>query len=67
MAEIKRVGADSARRVLDVLFAFSEERPIASVKELAEEVGVPLPSAHRYIALLRETGLVAETERSGTT
>jgi DNA-binding IclR family transcriptional regulator len=63
MTETRRVGADSARRVLDLLFAFTEERPVASVKELAQQMDVPLPSAHRYIALLRETGLVAETER----
>jgi DNA-binding IclR family transcriptional regulator len=63
MTETKRVGADSARRVLDLLFAFTEERPVASVKELAQQMDVPLPSVHRYIALLRETGLVAETER----
>jgi DNA-binding IclR family transcriptional regulator len=65
MAEIKRarVGSDSARRVLDLLFAFTEERPEASVKELADELAVPLPSAHRYVALLREKGLVSEGAR----
>lgn len=62
-AKQARVGADSARRVLELLFAFSEDRPVVSVRELADKTDVPLPSAHRYVALLRELGLVAEGER----
>jgi DNA-binding IclR family transcriptional regulator len=58
-----RTGADSARRVLDVLFAFSEDQPVLSVKEIAEVTSLPLPSAHRYVALLREEGLMVEGER----
>lgn len=52
-------GADSARRVLDLLFAF-ETRPTATVRELADLTGMPLPTAHRYVAMLREMGLVDE-------
>lgn len=43
-----------------MLLAFSRERPSASVNELAQLTGVPISSAYRYLALLREVGLVAE-------
>lgn len=56
-------GADSGRRALELLFAFTEQRPDASVRELSQEVGIPMPSVHRYIALLRDMGLVEEGTR----
>jgi DNA-binding IclR family transcriptional regulator len=49
--------------VLQVLLSFTERRPTASVRELAEASGLPLPTAHRYVALLRELGLLEEDER----
>lgn len=58
MATVK-TGADSARRALDLLFAF-EDLPVASVKELAETTSMPLPTTHRYVAMLREMGLIDE-------
>src|SRR5690606_28165448 len=57
-----RSGAESGRRALDLLFAF-ENHPVASVRELAEAISVPVPSAHRYVALLRDMGLIEEAER----
>jgi DNA-binding IclR family transcriptional regulator len=56
-------GAESPRRVLQVLLAFSEHRPYASISELAEEVGVPMSTCYRYVGLLREMGLIDEGER----
>ncbi|MFI1291775.1 IclR family transcriptional regulator [Streptomyces sp. NPDC020792] len=56
-------GPDSARRALELLFAFTEDRPVASVRQLAEEIGVPVPSVHRYVALLRDMGLIEEGAR----
>ncbi|MEV6899205.1 IclR family transcriptional regulator [Amycolatopsis sp. NPDC051372] len=58
-----KTGADSARRALEMLFAFTEQHPTASVKDLAEKVDVPVPSAHRYVAMLREMGLIEEGNR----
>ncbi|NUP74998.1 MAG: IclR family transcriptional regulator [Sinomonas sp.] len=58
-----KTGADSARRAIDLLFAF-ERVPLATVRELAESVDMPVPSAHRYVAMLREMGLVEEAGRS---
>lgn len=55
-----RPGSESARRVLRVLLAFDEHAHSHSVRELAELTAMPLPSAHRYVALLRDEGLIAE-------
>lgn len=63
MSERRGNGPESAHRVLDVLFSFRPDRPSVSVKEVAAELGIPLPTAHRYIALLRERELVAEADR----
>lgn len=55
----KKAGADSARRAVNLLFAF-ENQPVATVRRLAEQLDVPVPSTHRYIAMLRDMGLVEE-------
>ncbi|WP_052371329.1 IclR family transcriptional regulator [Amycolatopsis taiwanensis] len=56
-------GADSARRALEMLFAFTENKPSASVRDLAETLDIPVPSVHRYVAMLREMGLLEEGTR----
>jgi DNA-binding IclR family transcriptional regulator len=58
-----RAGADSARRALDLLFAFTEQRPVASVRDLAEALDIPAPTVHRYVAMLRDMGLIEEGSR----
>lgn len=58
-----RAGADSARRALDLLFAFTEQRPVASVRDLAEALDIPTPTVHRYVAMLRDMGLIEERSR----
>jgi DNA-binding IclR family transcriptional regulator len=60
---VAKTGADSGRRALEVLFAFTEQRPVASVRELAAELDIPAPSVHRYVALLRDMGLLEEGAR----
>ena len=52
-------GAEGARRVLAVLQAFSSRRHTLTARDLAEATAIPLPSMYRYIALLRDTGLLA--------
>lgn len=59
----RRAGSDSARRIVELLFAFTEESPFRTARELSDEVGIPIPSAHRYIALLRDLGLIADVRR----
>ena len=61
--DTRRAGSDSARRILEILFAFTENHPRRTARELSEAVGVPAPSVHRYVALLRELGLIAEARR----
>jgi DNA-binding IclR family transcriptional regulator len=46
-----------------VLQAFSVARHTLTARDLAESTGIPLPSMYRYIALLRETGLLIGDER----
>ena len=56
-------GAEGARRVLAVLQAFSPGRHTLTARELAEFTAIPLPSMYRYIALLRDTGLLVGDDR----
>lgn len=41
-----------------MLGAFSARHHTLTARDLAESTGIPLPSMYRYIALLRETGLL---------
>jgi DNA-binding IclR family transcriptional regulator len=54
-------GVDSARRVLQVLLMFSEERPSLTVEEIVKSTRIPTPSVYRYISLLKEMSLVEES------
>ena len=56
-------GAEGARRVLAVLQAFSPNQHTLTARELAELTAIPLPSMYRYIALLRDTGLLIGDDR----
>jgi DNA-binding IclR family transcriptional regulator len=57
-------GAETARKVLRILLYFRRDRVTATVPELAQAAGVSLPTAHRYLALLKEMGLVEEAGRA---
>lgn len=46
-----------------MLQVFSPRRHTLTARDLAESTGIPLPSMYRYIALLRETGLLVGDER----
>lgn len=56
-------GVESARRALQILLQFSEGRPELTVDQILEEHGISVPSAYRYIALLRELNLIEERGR----
>jgi DNA-binding IclR family transcriptional regulator len=56
-------GAEGARRVLAVLQAFSPNQHTLTARELAGLTNIPLPSMYRYIALLRDTGLLIGDDR----
>lgn len=56
----KTSGTGSSRKVLRLLMSFDESRPSATAEQLANAAEVPLSTAYRYIALLREVGLLEE-------
>jgi DNA-binding IclR family transcriptional regulator len=56
-------GSEGARRALAVLQAFSPHRHTLTARELSEITSIPLPSMYRYIALLRDTGLLIGDDR----
>jgi DNA-binding IclR family transcriptional regulator len=58
-----RAGGEGARRALAVLLSYSAERHTQSARDLSRATGIPLPSVYRYVALLRETGLLVGDER----
>jgi DNA-binding IclR family transcriptional regulator len=45
--------------------AFTKERHTLSTRDLAETTGIPLPSVYRYVAFLRDTGLLAGADQGG--
>lgn len=49
--------------MLAVMQAFTPGRHTLTARDLADSTGIPLPSMYRYIALLRETGLLIGDER----
>lgn len=59
-AQPRTAGANSSRKVLQLLLAFSERRPEASVAELADLIGAPVATTYRYVALLKELQLLEE-------
>jgi DNA-binding IclR family transcriptional regulator len=51
-------GANSSRKLLHALLCFTEARPFWSVPELAHVLELSITSTYRYVALLREVGLL---------
>jgi len=51
-------GAEGARRAVALLTAFSRESHTLTARELADATAIPLPSVYRYVALLREEGML---------
>ncbi|QJU54741.1 IclR family transcriptional regulator [Herbiconiux sp. KACC 21604] len=63
-AEAQRTkGVDSARRALQILLEFSESTPELTVDNVLEKHDISVPSAYRYISLLRELDLIEEREK----
>ena len=61
----RRSGAESSRKVLGVLLAFDERRHTLTTAELAEAIDAPLSSTYRYLSVLRDSGLLEESEVAG--
>lgn len=56
-------GVDSARRALQILLEFSESTPELTVDNILEKHDISVPSAYRYISLLREMDLIEERDK----
>jgi DNA-binding IclR family transcriptional regulator len=56
-------GVDSARRALQILLQFTESTPELTVEHLLEDHDISVPSAYRYISLLREMDFIEEREK----
>ena len=62
-ADARSGGTGSARKILTLLFSFSEYRRDATVAELAETIGASVPTAYRLVALLKDMNLLEEGTR----
>ncbi|GGL81498.1 IclR family transcriptional regulator [Wenxinia marina] len=51
-------GAESSRKLLQVLLLFTPEQPTWTVNAIGETLGLTQSMVYRYVALLREVGLV---------
>jgi DNA-binding IclR family transcriptional regulator len=51
-------GASSARKMLGVLLCFSPEKPHWTVPELGDRLDASISTTYRFVALLREVGLL---------
>lgn len=56
-------GVESARRALQILLSFSESTPELTVEQVIAQQDISVPSAYRYVSLLRELDLIEEREK----
>lgn len=63
MAVQRTKGVDSARRALQILLQFTQNKPELTVDEILETHDISLPSAYRYLSLLREMYLIEERSK----
>lgn len=56
-------GVESARRALQMLLKFTENKPALTADELLEAYQISLPTAYRYLSLLREMHLIEERSK----
>jgi DNA-binding IclR family transcriptional regulator len=59
------VGAEGSRKLLQLLLTFTPAQPIWTVGDLAEKLGLTQSMAYRYVALLREVGLLVAAPEKG--
>ena len=58
-------GGRAVARALDVLQAFSLERPELAVKEIADAVDLPRPTVYRIVAVLASRGFLRMNRETG--
>ncbi len=55
----------SLQKGIDMLFLFTKDRTSMTVEEIARAIKMPIPSAYRFIATLKERGLLEKDPRTG--
>jgi DNA-binding IclR family transcriptional regulator len=55
---VKDEESGAVGRALRILLSFTKDRHTQSTKAIAETTGIPLPSVYRYVAVLRDMGLL---------
>jgi DNA-binding IclR family transcriptional regulator len=61
---VKDEDSGAVARALRILLSFSADRHTQSARAVAETTGIPLPSVYRYVAVLRDMGLLIRDEQS---
>lgn len=57
----KTPGVESARRALRILLFFGDSQRELTADDIAQEIGISVPSVYRFLALLKELHLVENT------
>ncbi|MGI6438778.1 MAG: IclR family transcriptional regulator [Sphaerochaetaceae bacterium] len=55
----------SLERAIDILFSFSGSHPEQTPLEIAEKVGIPVPSVYRFLHTFVKKGLLDHNKKSG--
>jgi DNA-binding IclR family transcriptional regulator len=63
-SRVKDEESGSVGRALRILLSFTRDRHTQSTKDIAETTGIPLPSVYRYVAALRDMGLLIRDVQS---
>jgi DNA-binding IclR family transcriptional regulator len=61
---VKDEDSGAVARALRILLCFTADRHTQSARTVAEATGIPLPSVYRYVAVLRDMGLLIRDEQS---
>ena len=61
---VKDEDSGAVARAFRILLCFSADRHTQSARAVAEATGIPLPSVYRYVAVLRDMGLLIRDEQS---
>ncbi|GAA3737718.1 IclR family transcriptional regulator [Salinactinospora qingdaonensis] len=56
----RRSGAESSRKLLNLMLAFNERNHTRSAADLAAALDMPISSVYRFLSVLKDTGLVEE-------
>jgi DNA-binding IclR family transcriptional regulator len=55
----------SLERAIDILFSFSSEKPEQTPLEIAESVGIPVPSVYRFLYTFVKKGMLDQNKKTG--